>query len=109
RVRLGSKKETPDSYSPPLQPLFRQEGILINRAMESDQKLISRFGDVTRPSMSLMYVPVTGATEVEGIISVQSYTPYRYSSKDLQRLMDLAALAAPALNRAQAEREIQHQ
>lgn len=109
KVRLGPKKETQDAYSPQLQPIFRQEGILINRSMESDPQLLTRFGDVTRPSMSLIYAPITGAKQVEGVLSVQSYSPHRYSINDLQTLMDLASLAAPTLSRILAEQEVQHQ
>jgi PAS domain S-box-containing protein len=64
------------------------------------------FGDKTRPSASIMTVPVRHAAKVVGLLSVQSYTPHSY---DMAALFDLEALAdhcGEALNRIRAEGEL---
>lgn len=64
---------------------------------------LERFGDESRPSASLLFAPVTIGGELFGIVSVQSYTPYRYKEDDLVLLKALGHLVAPALRRVQAE------
>jgi signal transduction histidine kinase len=63
------------------------------------------FGDKTRPSASLMFVPIQNHEKVIGLLSLQSYTPNAYTEHDLQTLKALADHCAGALERIRAESE----
>jgi two-component system cell cycle sensor histidine kinase/response regulator CckA len=73
--------------------------VLINREPAGSLEHFALFGSM-RPSMSLMYVPVKREQRVVGILSVQSYTPHRYTDKDLMVLIQLADLCAVALEKS---------
>jgi len=64
------------------------------------------FGDQSRPSASLMYVPVRKGEKVVGIISIQSYTPQAYTEEDLAVLQDLADHCGGALERIRVEQQV---
>lgn len=64
-------------------------------------------GDTSRPSAALMTAPIRHASRVIGILSFQSYSPRAYDQvafKDLQALSDHCG---EALNRLQAENQLQ--
>ena len=61
------------------------------------------FGDASRPSASLMFVPVRHGSEVVGILSIQSYKPKAYGPYDLETLQALADHGGGALERLRAE------
>jgi PAS domain S-box-containing protein len=61
------------------------------------------FGDTSRPSASLLFVPIRHGTKVVGILSIQSYTPRAYDSESLEALQALADYAGGALERLRAE------
>ena len=61
------------------------------------------FGDKSRPSASLMIVPIRHTARVIGVLSIQSYTPRAYTKQDLDALQSLADHCGGALNRIQAE------
>lgn len=63
-------------------------------------------GDQTRPSASLMFVPVRSCDQVIGLLSIQSYTLNAYSAGDLETLQALADHGAGALDRIQAEERV---
>jgi PAS domain S-box-containing protein len=64
----------------------------------------SRFGDTSRPSASIMRVPVRLRTKkVTGVVSIQSYTPNAYTQKDLKTLQTLADCCGVALERIWAD------
>ncbi|MFO1488475.1 MAG: response regulator [Verrucomicrobiota bacterium] len=60
------------------------------------------FGDVSRPSASLMFVPIRHDSKVVGVVSIQSYTFYAYDRDDLDTLQALADHCAGAMLRIQA-------
>jgi PAS domain S-box-containing protein len=64
-------------------------------------------GDLTRPSASLMLVPIRNRTRVIGVLSIQSYTPKAYSEQDLGILQTLADHCGGALERIHAEQALQ--
>jgi|GEM_PF-709814 len=105
----GKKQEfTPaqweiDQLDPQTQPILRGKPVLINREPESAGPPLTRFGDGSRPSASLMFAPVRSGDHIIGDISVQSYTPGRYTEADLEVLQRIADTVAPALERAFAE------
>ncbi|MBP6716068.1 MAG: PAS domain S-box protein [Acidobacteria bacterium] len=59
------------------------------------------FGDVTRPSASLMIVPLRDDTRVVGVLSIQSYRVNAYTKADLDTLQALADHCEGALVRIQ--------
>ena len=60
-------------------------------------------GDVSRPSASLMLVPIRNRTKVIGILSIQSYTLKAYTQQDLNTLQALGDHCGGALERISAE------
>ncbi|HEY7612307.1 MAG TPA: PAS domain S-box protein [Gemmatimonadales bacterium] len=60
---------------------------------------LTPFGEVGRPSASLMFVPVRHGERVAGILSIQSYTPHAYDPGDLTVLQTLADHCGSALER----------
>jgi PAS domain S-box-containing protein len=67
---------------------------------------IAPFGDKSRVSASLMYVPVRKDSIVIGLCSIQSYTPNAYTKKDLRTLQALADHCGGALERLRAEADL---
>ncbi len=61
------------------------------------------FGDETRPSASIIYVPIRKGAEVIGILSIQSYSPGAYDVQSLETLQALADHCAGALDRLRLE------
>jgi PAS domain S-box-containing protein len=64
------------------------------------------FGNTSRPSASLMYVPIRLGEKVIGILSIQSYTPRAYREQDLATLQTLADQCSGALERVRAAEEV---
>jgi PAS domain S-box-containing protein len=64
------------------------------------------YGDRTRPSASIMIVPIRHANRVIGLLSIQSYTPHSYDSGTLDDLQALADHCGEALNRIRAEQSL---
>ena len=93
-------------------------GPLSRRAIECGAQLFLRehpqtdigdsvpFGDVERPSLSLMFAPIRNGNQVTGVLSIQSYTPQAYNADDLNTLQALADHCAGALNRLATERAL---
>ncbi len=82
--------------------ILGRKSLRILRSQESQRGLdLSPFGDKTRRSASLLFVPLISRNKVIGRISVQSYTPNAYSEKDENLLMEIARQAGPAFESAQ--------
>jgi PAS domain S-box-containing protein len=64
------------------------------------------FGNVNRPSASLMFVPIRNKNDVIGILSIQSYKPNAYDEADLTVLQSLADQCGAALERIGAQQEL---
>ena len=64
------------------------------------------FGDESRPSASVMGVPISHAETVIGLLSIQSYAPNAYDEADLRDLQALAAYCGEALNRVRIEESL---
>ena len=109
----GQRREI-DATLPPGPPSARRRRILQNGA-----ELILRqeghvraadavpFGDVTRLSASIMYVPMRRDGQPVGVLSIQSYTPNAYSEEDLRTLQAMADYCAGALDRIAAGQALQ--
>ena len=91
------------NVSAALQPVLEGRPVLINRKPGDETPALSRFGNKERLSASLVHVPVRGAGEVIGILSVQSYTRRRYCESDVLSLQQIADALSPALQRVYAE------
>jgi PAS domain S-box-containing protein len=63
-------------------------------------------GDVSRPSASLMLVPIRNRTKVIGILSIQSYSLKAYDQQHLNTLQTLADHCGGALERIHAEQAL---
>lgn len=64
------------------------------------------FGDMSRPSASLMTVPICHADNVIGLISIHSYEAEAYDESDLGDLHALATYCGEALNRVRMEESL---
>ena len=92
------------SPSPLDRRVIAEGGRLILRDVAPDEAggLIP-FGDTSRRSASLMFVPIRSGERVVGILSIQSYTPHAYDEKSLEVLQALADHCGGALERIQAQ------
>ena len=61
------------------------------------------FGDTSRPSASIMLVPIRDGPKIIGILSVHSYTPKAYDQQSLDTLQALADHCGGALQRIRAQ------
>lgn len=89
--------------------------VIVRQVLNEGSKLILRhppfdftpetvpFGDTSRPSASLMYVPIRRGEKVMGILSIQSYTTAAYDMTALRLLQSLADQCSGALERVRAE------
>jgi PAS domain S-box-containing protein len=86
--------------SPLMHSVLRNGSRLINRTQNpAPEPELIRFGDVQRPSASLMYVPIHSSNTAVGILSIQSYHAQAYSEGDLHLLQILADHCGDALRR----------
>ncbi|MCD6384549.1 PAS domain S-box protein [Candidatus Sumerlaeota bacterium] len=81
-------------------------GQLILRDTTDVESNLIPFGNTSRRSASLMFVPIRKGKKVVGILSIQSYTPYAYTEDDLKTLQLLADHCGGALERIQAEESL---
>jgi PAS domain S-box-containing protein len=81
------------------------ELLLREEPIQFDEDAIP-FGDKSRPSASIMTVPIRHAERVIGLLSIQSYTALSYDTPALDNLQALADHCGEALNRIQAEQSL---
>lgn len=77
--------------------------LILRTEAELDSVQFTQFGDRSRPSKSLMYVPIRNGARVVGAMSIQTYLINAYTGKDLEILQALADFCAGTLERIQAE------
>jgi len=75
--------------------VLRQPGEVVDKP--------GRFGDLSRPSQSLMYCPIQVGERKGGLISVQSYQVNFFNEEDLEILQSIAETVAPAAERCRTE------
>lgn len=83
--------------------IIKEGARLILRDSSEVVSTLIPFGDTSRRSASLMFVPIRKGEKVVGILSIQSYTPYAYTEDDLETLQILADHCGGALERIHAE------
>jgi PAS domain S-box-containing protein len=103
--RTECKRQYFDSSPRELSKRAIEEGgqLILRDQPEAMRPEGSRFGDMSRPSASLMFVPVRHGTAVVGVLSIQSYKPRAYDAYSLEALQALADYAGGALVRLQAQ------
>jgi len=77
--------------------------------LEQDPKLpedYGRFGDESRVSASMLFVPARHAKDTVAFFSIQSYSPKAYTRDDLELLQTLADHCAGALVRIRLEERV---
>lgn len=86
-----------------------QGALLIETPVERDMQdsTLRTFGN-PRLSESLMYVPIRMAGKNFGMLTIQSYTPKRYTMENLRLLQSLADYGAGAMARTFAEEKLRH-
>lgn len=104
RIDIDNAADPPKPYKTRSE-LHRGEALLIHNSEQSSSEM-NRFGNDSRLSACLLYAPVSIGGSLFGILSVQSYTPAKWSAPDLALLQSIGGLAAPALRRILAEREL---
>jgi PAS domain S-box-containing protein len=82
---------------------------LINRKEGTGKPNNAPFGDSTRRSLSLVFVPVFWEGNQIGSFTLQSYTAKHFKKDDLQKLKVFANQIGGALVRAQADEHIHRQ
>ncbi len=105
----GSRTDvTPDDHH--ITPTAKFRDITLNGAQLINRPLpqasvveLHPFGDLSKPSASLMFVPMRCNPRVNGVLTIQSYTPKAYSLEDLDTLLALADLAAGNFDRLQTD------
>jgi PAS domain S-box-containing protein len=102
----------------PVTELARTPSQMARRIIERGAELILReepvtlpgdsvpIGDTSRPSASLLLVPIRNRTKVIGILSIQSYQLRAYGTQDLATLQTLADHCGGALERIRAEQAL---
>jgi two-component system cell cycle sensor histidine kinase/response regulator CckA len=109
RVADGEPVDVPHAYPfGPARAMTRKvvaEGaqLILRDAPTAGAEGLTPFGEVNRPSASLMFVPVRHGERVAGILSIQSYTPRAYDTADLAVLQTLADHCGSALERLRIE------
>ncbi len=110
----GRRIEANSAYTHPSPP-----SSLANRAIVEGGQLILEeepdrmqpggvpFGDRSRPSASLLFVPIRKGSDVIGVLSIQSYTPRAYDQHSLGTLQALADHCGAALDRITTEETLQ--
>jgi len=79
--------------------------LIIRHVPEFENKSVP-FGDVKRPSASIMTVPIRYAKNVVGLLSIHSYQSNTYSEGTLNDLQRLADICGEAMNRIRAEQSL---
>ncbi|MBC8375122.1 MAG: PAS domain S-box protein [FCB group bacterium] len=83
--------------------------VLINRKESLKELPLSPFGDASRLSLSLVFVPIFWEGGQIGLFTLQSYTAEHFKEDDLQKLKVFANQIGGALVRAQADELILEQ
>jgi len=93
--------------SPILMRVIREGALLILRpAPVAEGEGWIPFGDTSRRSRSLMFVPIRHGERITGVLSIQRYAPQAYEDEDLTTLQELADHCGGAMERLRIEKEL---
>lgn len=91
--------------------ILHGEPILIHRTPEELDQLTTGLqtglGNASRPSASLLYIPMKSEDHIIGALSVQSYQPQAYTPRHIEQLTRLANQLTLALQNARLFTQIQ--
>lgn len=109
----GKRVNVPADPSQPLTPLAKrtiEDGpqLILRDKLEFGGADLVPFGDTSRPSASLMFVPLRTSSGIIGILSIQSYSFNAYDKRDLKMLQNLADHCSGALERTKIERALRY-
>jgi PAS domain S-box-containing protein len=79
--------------------------LLLRETLEFEDEAVP-FGDVSRPSASIMTVPIRYRQNVVGLLSIHSYEAQAYDEASLKDLQMLSDFCGEALNRIRAEQSL---
>ncbi|MFN7140186.1 MAG: PAS domain S-box protein, partial [Limisphaerales bacterium] len=109
----GKKQPVPSAYgnqapSPLICEVAKGKNQLILRTSQtSDVSRLVPFGDIGKPSASLMFVAVRNKKNTIGVLSIQSYSENAYTQESLDTLQTLADYCVAALERIKVEESLQ--
>nr|MBA3556371.1 PAS domain S-box protein [Gemmatimonadales bacterium] len=83
--------------------VLQEGGQLILREAGQPSDALIPFGDTGRLSASLIFVPIRHSDRINGVLSIQSYTPQAYDRSDLDTVQALADHCGGALERLRIE------
>ncbi|MEA3286467.1 MAG: PAS domain S-box protein [Candidatus Marinimicrobia bacterium] len=83
--------------------------LLINRKKGCKTVSLDVFGDVSRKSKSLVFVPLFWEGDQIGVFSLQSYTANKFTEDDIEKLKIFANQIGGALVRAKTDAELLNQ
>lgn len=90
--------------SPLMRRVIRKGGqMILRKAGQRPAQSFGTFGDLSRASASLLFVPIHHGGAVAGVLSIQSYTVDHYTAASLETLQALADHCGGALERLGAE------
>ena len=81
--------------------------LIVDRQKDHEPIKFVPFGDTHRISQSLLFCPILWKEKTIGILTVQSYTPARYSRRDLRLLKAFSDQLGGAIARLHAERALE--
>ncbi|MEW5798331.1 MAG: PAS domain S-box protein [Bacteroidota bacterium] len=104
----GERVEFPPSFinCPPtdrMRRVIKEGSLLVLRDLKEGFGTDAiAFGDTSRPSASLMFVPIRSGDMAIGILSIQSYSPNKYNQSDIVVLQGMADQCGAAFIRIRA-------
>jgi two-component system, cell cycle sensor histidine kinase and response regulator CckA len=107
----GSPVDVPPAYTqttpgPMFARILREGATLILRPTGEPTDGLVTFGNTSRRSRSLMFVPIRYGERPTGIVSIQSYTTDAYDDESLATLQELADHCGGAIERLRIEHEL---
>lgn len=103
-TRQPIEVQTPVKVSPLMRRIIAEGPQMILREGPMEQPVDTYpLGDETRPSASLLFVPIRGPSGTFGALSVQSYEYRAYREEDIPILQALADHCSGALERTRAQ------
>ncbi|HAV65244.1 MAG TPA: hypothetical protein DCY13_23085 [Verrucomicrobiales bacterium] len=109
----GQRRECPPGYNDaPPAPIARRTiemgaQLLLRQGPVAEDSDLVPFGDTSRRSASLMFVPIRDQQRTVGVLSIQSYRPKAYGQRELEVLQSFADHCGGALNRIRVQEALQ--
>ncbi|SPE58892.1 putative Histidine kinase [Verrucomicrobia bacterium] len=100
------------AWRPPLKlakRAIREGGLLLlqDNPVEAQSDGVP-FGDTSRRSASILFVPIRNGSQATGVLSIQSYAPKAYDQASLDTLQALADHCGGAIDRIKSQETLRH-